>query len=118
MSIRPVPLTHFQRQEMFYLIEIMLEDFEFDEGVAWGYGFANQEQVKTFLEKMTLNLNEEQFVPLNEVEAIAVVGEFANRAEIAADNSDERGDEEYVAAQQYRDGIARVVQVFGSEIDW
>lgn len=34
MSIRPVPLTHFQRRGMFYLIEIMLEDFEFDEGVA------------------------------------------------------------------------------------
>ena len=122
MNTKPVRLTKFQRNELFFLLtDIMSEGFDDDGNTLKGYmsdsyGFVNKAEFDAFTEKLGKNLKAPSMViQMTTREAHVTWGEFENRYDIEINNSDSPNDEYGKAAAQAKEAMRRVVEAFPEE---
>lgn len=120
MNTKPVRLTKFQCNELYYLLkDIMSEGFDEETGetlegyMADFYQWANQDEFDIFVAKLGKNINApSRIIEMTEREAVCAYGEFDNRWDIDSHNVEEPGDEYDRAAKKMVDAMRRVQQAF------
>lgn len=117
VAFADVRITPTQGDECLHKIGVLLDDVDDPEGVAAEYGIteAQLDDLRRRIRECMASVGRKP-VRLSRVEARVLHGELMNAASIASDNVDSSDADEARrwrrAAQQYRDGAARILEAF------